>query len=118
MTARVPISRRTAVIVYLLAIAGVGILTLKLVSLLASQAIALTQPYFLDNCPCMPSLIEQRRIAAQIDAPAMAERTENRVAALATPSIPVDVLAAQMDLAEREDLVRPTVAALSMRDSH
>ena len=90
--------------IYLLAIGGTGLLTVKLSSVLATQAIVLTQPYFLDNCPCLPSLIEQRRMAAELAAPPMAGGVKERVATLGTPSISVDVLAAQMDLAEKEDL--------------
>jgi len=90
---------------YMLALAGVGLLTLKLSSLLAVQAIALTQPYFLDNCPCLPPLVEQRRLAAAIDEPVqVAEHAKSRVAALEAPVIPVGLLAAQMDRSEGQDL--------------
>jgi hypothetical protein len=75
MTARESIGRSTAAIAYLIAITGLGVLTLKLSSLLATQAIVLAQPYLLDDSPCMHSLIEQRRMAAQV-APAAAERIE------------------------------------------
>jgi hypothetical protein len=105
-------------IAYLLAIAGICLLTVKLSAVLATQAIALTQPYFLDNCPCMPSLIEQRRIAAQVAALPMAEGTKKRVAAIEAPSISVHVLAAQMDLAEKEDLASATETTLPMLMSH
>ncbi len=99
MTTRIPI-----VGMYLLALAGIGLLTLKLSSLLAMQAIALTQPYFVDNCPCLPPLVEQRRMAA-IDAPAqVAGHAKSRVAALEAPVIPAGLLAAQMDRAEGQDL--------------
>jgi hypothetical protein len=99
MTKRIPI-----VGMYLLALAGVGLLTLKVSSLLAVQAIALSQPYFLDNCPCLPPLVEQRRLAA-FDAPAqVADHAKSRVAALEAPVIPVGLLAAQMDVAEGRDL--------------
>lgn len=106
MTTRIPI-----VGLYLLALAGVGLLTLKLSSLLAVQAIALSQPYFLDNCPCLPPLVEQRRIAA-IDAPTqVAEQAKSRVAALEAPVIPVGLLAAQMDVAEGQDLALAVVSS-------
>ena len=106
MTTRVPI-----VGMYLLALAGIGLLTLKLSSLLAVQAIALTQPYFLDNCPCLPPLVEQRRLAA-VDAPAqVAEHAKSRVAALEAPVIPAGLLAAQMDLAEGQDLALTMVSS-------
>ena len=91
-----PINRCAGVIAYVLAIGGTGLLTLKLSSVLATQAIALTQPYFLDNCPCLPSLIEQRRMAAEFAVPPMVDGAKERVAALEAPSISVDVLAAQI----------------------
>jgi hypothetical protein len=122
MRVRVDINRCAGVMVYLLAIGGTSLLTVKLSSVLATQAIALTQPYFLDNCPCLPSLIEQRRMAAEVVAPPMAEGVKERVAALETPSISVDVLAAQMDLAEKEDLAPAPEATpdtmLPTRTSH
>jgi hypothetical protein len=118
MTARAPINRCAGVIVYLLAIGGTCLLTVKLSAVLATEAVALTQPYFLDNCPCMPSLIEQRRIAAQVAAPPIAEGIKERVAAFETPSISVDVLAAQMDLAEKEDLASAAETTRPMLVSH
>ncbi len=104
MTMNVPIGRFAAAMIYLLAITGAGVLVMKLTSVLATQAIALSQPYLLDHCPCLPSLVEQRRIAAQIAAPLTAESNE-RVAALEAPSIPAGILAAQMDLAEQQEKV-------------
>jgi len=118
MTVRAPINRCAGVIVYLLAIAGTCLLTVKLSAVLATQAVALTQPYFLDNWPCMPSLIEQRRVAAQVAAPPMAEGIKMRVAALEAPSISGDVLAAQMDLAEKEDLAPAIDVMLPTRSLH
>ena len=106
MTKRIPV-----VGMYLLTLAGVGLLTLKLSSLLAVQAIALSQPYFLDNCPCIPPLVEQRRLAA-IDAPAqVADHAKSRVAALEAPVIPVGLLAAQMDRAEGQDLALALISS-------
>ena len=105
-----PINRCAGVIAYVLAIGGTGLLTLKLSSVLATQAIALTQPYFLDNCPCLPSLIEQRRMAAEFAVPPMVDGAKERVAALEAPSISVDVLAAQMDLAETQEWDGPLPA--------
>ena len=107
-------------IVYLLAIGGICLLAVNLSSVLATQAIALTQPYFLDNCSCLPPLIEQRRLAAEVPAPPMAEGIKERVAALEAPSISVDALAAQMDLAEKVDLapVTPQRNTLSTRISY
>jgi hypothetical protein len=113
MTMRVPITRCAAVLIYLLAVTGIGLLMVKLSSVLATQAIALTQPYFLENCPCMPSLVEQRRMAAQAAAPLTVEGTETKVTALEAPSISIDVLAAQMDLAEKENSPSATETSVS-----
>ena len=44
----------------------------------------------------------KRRIAVQAAAAPLAERTKTTVTALVEPSISYDVLAAQMDLAEKE----------------
>lgn len=110
MTVREPIHWCAAAAAYLVGVTTVGLLTVKLASLVAGQAIALTQPYLLGTCPCLPSLVEQRRIAAQVAAPPVAARTESRVAAVEAPAISVDVLAAQMDLAEREDRLMPAAA--------
>jgi hypothetical protein len=102
MTARSSISGFGAVLAYFFAMIGIGLLALKLSSLLATQAIALTEPYLLNNCPCMPSLVEQRLIAEQNAAPPTYEETKTKVTALEAPSISFDVLAAQIDLAEKE----------------
>jgi hypothetical protein len=56
----------------------------------------------LDGGPRKPTLVEQRRIdAAQLAQP-LAD--EARVAVLTAPLTPAHILAAQLDLAEREDL--------------
>jgi len=103
MRVRVLNSWFAGVTLYLLTILGIALLTVKLSSVLATQAIALTEPYLLSNCPCLPSLIEQRRMAAQDATPMMADRTRTQVTSLEAPSVSADVLAAQMDLAEKED---------------
>ena len=112
------VHRSAGVIVYVLAIVGTPLLTLKLSSVLATQAIALTQPYFLDNCPCLPTLVEQRRIASAGAQPPTTEGPEKHVAALEAPSLSVDVLAAQMDLAEQENLAPAADAMLPTRSLH
>jgi hypothetical protein len=112
------VHRCAGVIVYVLAIVGTPLLTVKLSSVLATQAIALTQPYFLDNCPCLPTLVEQRRMAAEVAQPPTTEGPEKHVAALETPSLSVDVLAAQMDLAEQESLAPAADAMFPTRSLH
>jgi hypothetical protein len=105
MRIRMLIGPCVGALTYLLATAGAGLLTVKLSSLLATQAIALTQPYFLDHCPCLPPLVEQRRMAAQIAVPLTTKKDE-RAPASEAPAISVGILAAQMDLAEQADLAQ------------
>ena len=112
------VHRSAGVIVYVLAIVGTPLLTVKLSSVLATQAIALSQPYFMDNCPCLPTLIEQRRIAAEVGQPPTTEAPEKHVAALEAPSLSVDVLAPQMDLAEQENLAPAADAMFPARSLH
>jgi hypothetical protein len=78
MTARFPISGCAAVVGYFVAMMGIGVFAVKLSSVLATQAIALTEPYFLNNCSCVPSLVEQRLIAEQITAPPHTRSNENK----------------------------------------
>lgn len=118
MTKRAPSIRSAGVLIYLVAMAGTGLLTVMLVSVLATQAIALAQPYFMDNSPCRPSRIEQRRIAVQAAAAPLAARTKTTVKALIEPSISYDVLAAQMDLAEKEKVTSPQESMISTRISY
>jgi len=103
MTARFPISGCAAVAGYFVAMMAIDVFALKLSSVLATQAIALNEPYFLNNCSCAPSLVEQKLVAEQITAPPTHEATKTKVTALESPSNSIDVLAAQMDLAEKED---------------
>jgi hypothetical protein len=89
-----------AVVTYLFAMAGFGLLLVELSSVLATQAIALSQPYFLHG-PRKPSLIEQRRMEAMLAVqPPREEITRTTLSEL--PSLPANILAAQLDLAEKE----------------
>ena len=116
--ARVATIRSAVALIYLIAMTGTGLLTVVLSSALATQTIALAQPYFLSNCPCRPSLVEQRRKAAQAVVSRQAGRTTARVTALVAPSISYDALAVQMDLAEKEDSPAPQRSTLSTRISY
>jgi hypothetical protein len=80
--------------------AVVGLLIMRLSSVLATQAIALSQLY-LPNSPRTPSLIEQRRLEAMLAAqPPGGEVT--RIDLSEPPTLPANILAAQLDLAERD----------------
>lgn len=116
--ARVATIRSAVALIYLIAMAGTGLLTVALSSALATQTIALAEPYFLNNCPCKPSLVEQRRMAAKAVIPPQVERMRPRVTALVAPSISYHALAVQMDLAEKEDSPPPRRSSLSTRISY
>ena len=91
------------VLIYLLAITGIGLLGTKLSSVVAEQVIVLALPH-LDNGPSKLSLIERRRIDTTLAIPPLPMRARARVITLEAPSMPAHVLAARLDLAEREDL--------------
>ena len=99
----VPIHQCAGVLVYLLAITGISLLGVELSSLVADQAIGLALPH-LDNGPPKLSLIEQRRIDTTLAIPPLPMRARARVITLEAPSMSAGVLAARLDLAEREDL--------------
>lgn len=104
MMVQVPITRWAGIAIYLLAITGISLLGMKLSSVAAKQAIVLALPY-LDNGPPKLSLIEQRLIDAAQAAQPLPEGARRRVTALETPSMPPKILAARLDLAEKEDLI-------------
>lgn len=103
MMVRVPINEWAALLVYLSVITGISLLGTELSSLVADQAIGLTLPH-LDNGPPKQSLIERRRIDTTLAIPPLPMRARARVITLEAPSMPAHVLAARLDLAEREDL--------------
>jgi hypothetical protein len=100
---RVPINQWAGLLVYLLAITGISLLGTELSSLVADRAIGLALPH-LDNGPPKLSLIERRRIDTTLSIPPLPMRASARVITLEAPSMPAHVLAARLDLAEREDL--------------
>jgi hypothetical protein len=111
MMVQVSINRWAGIAVYLLAITGISLLGTKLSSVVAQQAIVLALPH-LDNGPPKLSLIEKRRIDAALAAQPPPAGARRRVIELETPSMPPNLLAAHLDLAEKEDLP-PTLVALA-----
>jgi hypothetical protein len=109
MMVQVPINQWAGIAVYLLAITVISVLGTKLSSAVAEQTIVLALPY-LDNRPPKLSLIEQRRIAATLAAQPRPGGARTRVTALETPSVPANLLAARLDLAEAGDLIEPASA--------
>jgi hypothetical protein len=100
---KVPMHQCAGVLIYLLAITGISLLGTKLSSVVAEHVIVLALPH-LDNGPSKLSLIERRRIDTTLAIPPLPMRARARVITLEAPSMPAHVLAARLDLAEREDL--------------
>lgn len=96
---RVLVNKWTGVVVYLVSVAGMSVLCVDLSYLMARQAIALALPYFPEPGPRQISLVDRRQIDAQASKPL--SRVEE--VALTVPAIPPQILAAQLDLAEKED---------------
>ena len=103
MIVRVPINQWVGLLIYLFAITGISLLGMGLSSLVVDQAIGLALPH-LDNGPLKLSLIERRHIDTMLAIPPLPMRARARVITLEAPSMPARVLAARLDLAEREDL--------------
>ena len=107
---QVSINRWAGIAVYLLAITGISLLGTKLSSVVAQQAIVLALPH-LDNGP--PSCRSSKKGASTRREPASrrlgSEKTCDRVRdTLNAPNL----LAAHLDLAEKEDLP-PALVALA-----
>ena len=97
---RAPISLCVGVVAYFLVTAGIGVLGVKLASVVTAKTIALSLPYVLDKNPRKPSRIEQRRIDLARAVPPLPVA---KVAASAEPAVSYNVLATQLDLAEAGD---------------
>ena len=96
---KVPTSLCGGVAAYLIAMAGIGALGVKLSSVVTANVIALSLPHLLDKNPRQTSRIEQRRIDLAQAVPPMPVA---KMAALTQPPVAYDVLAAQLDLAEAD----------------
>ena len=88
---------------YLLAMAGMIFLGTKLLPLVAVNTIELAQPY-LDSGPPRVSLIEQRQIDSALALPPSHYQERAHVVTIEVPSAAPAILAAQLDLAEKNDL--------------
>ena len=102
-------------IIYFLAIAGPTFLAAQLSTLVLTQAIVLARPY-LESGPPKLSLIQQRRIDAALALPPSPKQATNVIVATEVPPVRPGIFAAQLDLAEREDLATafPEVAAYKL----
>ncbi len=101
---RVLVNKWTGVAVYLASVCGICVFCMNLSGRVATQAIALALPYFPDQGPRQHSLVERRQIDAAQAAQPRPEGAEIKKAALTVPSTSPQILAAQLDLAEKEDL--------------
>ena len=88
---------------YLLVIAGTIFLGTKLLPVVAVNTIELAQPY-LDSGPPKVSLIEQRQIDLALALPPSHYQERAHVVTIEVPSAAPAILAAQLDLAENNDL--------------
>jgi len=87
-------------IAYLLGAIGVTVLAIQLFGLVLVHAIVLAWPH-LHGGPSRLSLIQQRRIDAALALPP--RPTASHVVAMEVPTVPPGILAAQLDLSDKED---------------
>ena len=87
-------------IAYLLGAIGVTVLAIQLFGLILVHAIVLAWPHF-HGGPSRLSLIQQRRIDAALALPP--RPTASHVVAMEVPTVPPGILAAQLDLSDKED---------------
>ena len=90
-------------VAYLLAMAGTIFLGTKLLPLVAVNTIELAQPYLDSGTPKI-SLIEQRQIDSALAFPPSHYRERTHVVTIEVPPAAPAILAAQLDLAEKNDL--------------
>ena len=90
-------------VTYLLAMAGTIFLGTKLLPLVAVNTIELAQPY-LDSGPPKVSLIEQRQTDSALALPPSHYQERAHVVTIQVPSAAPAILAAQLDLAEKDGL--------------
>jgi hypothetical protein len=102
-----------SLVVYLFVITGSALLVVKLSAIEADELVVLAQPY-LNNSPPKLSLIQRRRIDATLAVPPLPNRDRTRVAALGASPITPAILAAGLDVAEKD---APTPAVASQTDS-
>ena len=96
------------VIAYFFAVTGLAFIGVNLSLVVAAKVIALSLPHIASQIEPPTSRVEQRRVAAAQAIPPMPVA---KLAALQESAVPYDVLAAQLDSAEAEDVhARPVIA--------
>jgi hypothetical protein len=106
----------TGLIAYLIGAVGVTVLAIQLFGLVLVHTIVLAWPH-LQGAPPKLSLIQQRRIDAAVALPPSPALTSSSVVAAAeAPTVPPEILAAQLDLSEQDDsaMLLPEVAAFEL----
>lgn len=115
---KAPPSLSRAVIAYFLAVAGFTFICVQLSLVVMANVLAVSQPHVLARSAPPLSRVEQRRMA---EAQAIPPLPVAKLAARREPTEPTSVLAAQLDIAEAEDLAaRPAATgrqrlAISLR---
>jgi hypothetical protein len=101
---RVQINKWAGIAVYLASVSGACIACALLSHHVAKQAVALVLPYLPDESPRQLSLVERRQIEAVQATHALPTGAETTEFVLTAPATPPQVMAAQLDLAEKADL--------------
>jgi hypothetical protein len=101
---RVLANKWTGIAVYLASVVGAFILCAHLSHHVAKQAVALALPYMPEETPRQITLVERRQIEAAHTTHVLRTASETNEYVLAAPATPPQILAAQLDLAEKEDL--------------
>jgi hypothetical protein len=101
MVVQVRSNQWTGVVAYFFAITALSLLGTKLSSVVAEKAVVLSLPY-LESGPPKRSPIDQRHTDAPLAIPLSPVEAKKRVITLKAPSMPANILAARLDLAETE----------------
>ena len=106
---RAPLSLTEVVTAYFFAVTGLAFIGVNLSLVVAAKVVALSLPLIAGQIEPPTSRVEQRRVAAAQAIPPMPVA---KLAALQTPAVAYNVLAAQLDSAEATDHgARPAITA-------
>lgn len=95
------------VVAYLVFVTGLGSLCVSLSRHVGTKAARLAVPYVVSNAERPPTLVERRQIEARVAVAPSAPEIVDPPAVLEVPGLSAPVLAAQLDVLERQDLVAP-----------
>ena len=101
---RVQVNKWAGIAVYLASVSGACFVCALLSHHVAKQAVALALPYLPDEGPRQLSLVERRQIEAVQTTHALPTAAETNEFVLTAHATPPQVMAAQLDLAEKADL--------------